>query len=149
DFLRAVFGSKRAPLNYPGYRSARFDELAAVTAGTTDPNTRRETVRAQIGLLQRDVPVVPLFFQEGAFIYRPQVYAGWVNSPISGILNKRSFLGHALRPVVGGASAPATATPVRATDGSGFGAAGYVALALLACIVLAILGGYVKRLRSR
>jgi peptide/nickel transport system substrate-binding protein len=147
DFLRVVFGSGQAPLNYSGYRSREFDRLAAVTASATNPDVRRQTVRKQLGLLTDDAPVVPLFFQEGAFVFRPQIYSGWRYVQGIGILDKASFLPRRSRPVGGPADADPIVSPRGA--GGGLGAFGYVALGLLAVVVLFIVAGYAARLRRR
>jgi len=94
DFLDKVFGSdpEAAPLNYAGYRSADFDALADRVAGAPDQASRRRAAGAELRLLARDLPVVPLFFSRGAFGYRPAAHDGWVFIKGSGILDKRSFL---------------------------------------------------------
>ncbi|MEX2620007.1 MAG: ABC transporter substrate-binding protein [Egibacteraceae bacterium] len=91
DFLSAVFGAQ-GPLNHTGYASAEFDALAGEVATTTDPDARRGAVARQLALLARDLPVVPLFFADGAFAHRPAIYDGWVYVAGRGILDKRSFM---------------------------------------------------------
>lgn len=147
DFMRAIFGPVGAPLNYTGYRSAAFDRLAAQTARETNDEERRASVREQLGLLAKDVPLVPLFFQEGAFVYNPQIYDGWVYGGGGGILNKRSFLPRELVPVSGPARAPAPSAPT--SGGGGIGVAGYVAFVLLGGVAVFIAGGYVTRRHRR
>ena len=95
DFLETVFGSdlEDAPLNYSGYSSGEFDRLADRVASAKGRMKRRQAVEEELRLLQEDAPVVPLFFPEGAFAYRPSVYDGWDYIKGSGILDKRSFLG--------------------------------------------------------
>ena len=148
DFLRAVFGSRmRAPLNYSSYRSGAFDRLAARAAAATNPETRRRTVYQELKLLARDVPVVPLFFQKGAFAYRPQVYNGWVFVRGTGILDKRSFL----RSVIGpssGSSDPIVRDDERAAGG-GIGVLGIVALGLLGVVLVILALGLAGRLARR
>ncbi|MDQ3356251.1 MAG: ABC transporter substrate-binding protein [Actinomycetota bacterium] len=94
DFLRAIFGpgSGRTRLNASGYRSAEFDRLAERVASAPDRRSRQSAVDVELRLLTRDAPVVPLFFSEGAFAYRPATYDGWVFVKGAGILDKRSFL---------------------------------------------------------
>ncbi len=94
DFLRAIFGSSpgRSRLNASGYRSAEFDRLAKRVASAPDRRARQAAVDGELRLLARDAPVVPLFFSEGAFAYRPATYDGWVFVKGAGILDKRSFL---------------------------------------------------------
>lgn len=97
NFLEVVFGSdgQQASLNHSGYDSAAFDELAQRVARTADPEQRRAAVHEQLELLARDAPVVPLFFADGAFAYRPAVHDGWTYVKGRGILDKRSFLAQA------------------------------------------------------
>ena len=94
DFLRRVFGSdsRDAPLNYAGYRSQEFESLAARVASAPTRLARRSAVAAELRLLARDLPAIPLFFSEGRFAYRPAIHDGWVYVQGSGIFDKRSFL---------------------------------------------------------
>ncbi len=150
DFLRAVFGSGRAPLNYSRYRSAAFDKLAARTAAATNPETRRRTVYSELRLLAKDAPVVPLFFQQGAFAYRPQVYDGWLFVKGTGILDKRSFLRRTLRP--SGREADSIEPAGSEGAGGGIGVQGIIALVLLGgVLVILALGsaGWLVRRRRR
>ena len=111
DFLRAIFGSgpAREPLNYSGYRSRAFDALAARVARTADPKARRRAVAQELRLLARDAPVVPLLFAEGAYVYRPSIYDGWVFVKGTGIIDKLSFLSRG--PRAGSRASPGTASP--------------------------------------
>lgn len=95
DYLLHVFGSdpRSAPLNYSGYKSARFDQLAERTASTADARARRAIVAETLQLLATDLPVVPLFFSKGAYAYRPAIFDGWVLVKGGGILDKGSFVG--------------------------------------------------------
>ena len=92
NYLRNFFGGE-ARLNQTGYRSAAFDRLADRVAAATNRGVRRSAVAAEMRMLERDVPAVPLVFADGAFVYRPSAYDGWVFVKGSGILDKRSFLG--------------------------------------------------------
>lgn len=139
DFLRRIFGStpREAPLNQSGYASAAFDAAAQRTSTTTDPSERRVAVADELRLLAADVPVVPLFFSDGAFAFRPAVYDGWLFVKGAGILDKRSFLDPPIqRPPVPGADRPGSTT-----SGSplGWAAAGVLAAAL------ALVGGTMAR----
>jgi peptide/nickel transport system substrate-binding protein len=136
-FLPTVFGSddERAGLNYSGYRSAAFDELARRVATTTDRAGRRRLVEEELRLLARDAPVVPLLFPEGAFAHRPAAYDGWTFVKGVGILDKRSFL-----PAGGEASRGPSGEP---GDSSGSGAGwgfplGPLGLAALGLLVVAL-----------
>ena len=94
DFLRGVFGAEAgdAPLNYSGYRSPAFGALAERVSTARDRKARRRAVDAELRLLAKDLPEIPLFFSEGAFAYRPSAHDGWVFVEGAGILDKRSFL---------------------------------------------------------
>jgi peptide/nickel transport system substrate-binding protein len=94
-------------------------------------------VYSELKLLAKDVPVVPLFFQKGAFAYRPQVYDGWLFVQGTGILDKRSFLRRNIEPSAG-SSDPIVPDGSEGTGG-GIGLPGIIALGLLA-VVLAFLG---------
>ncbi len=127
-FLDVVFGSD-GRLNYSGYRSRAFDRLADRVASARTPPARQAAVDRQQRLLAVDLPVVPLFFPEGAFAYRTGAHAGWTYVKGSGILDKRSFLP--------GERAASQSGPVvddgpDGSDGWGVGPLGLAALALLA-----------------
>jgi peptide/nickel transport system substrate-binding protein len=144
DFLRAVFGSGRAPLNYSGYRSADFDEFAEGVAAETNPNERRRLVKEELDLLARDAPVVPLFFREGAFVFRPSIYDGWTYVAGSGILDKRSFLPLAGRPT----DRPLAPAPAAQDTEGGIGVPGFIALGLLGGVLVILALGLLGRARS-
>jgi peptide/nickel transport system substrate-binding protein len=130
-FLAAVFGNPAAPLNYPGYRSIRFQRLAGEVDAAATRGARRRAVAAELRQLARDLPVVPLFFAEGQFAYRPGAYEAWTYVHGSGILDKRSFLPHR-RPR---GRAPAVGDPVD-RGGSSSGSGYLLAAALLVGLVL-------------
>ncbi len=94
DFLTRVFGSDAdtAPLNFAGYRSARFGANAERVASAGDVRARRRAVGAQLALLASDLPQVPLFFSRGTFAFRPAIYDGWTFIKGTGILDKPSLL---------------------------------------------------------
>ncbi|MBA3421780.1 MAG: ABC transporter substrate-binding protein, partial [Thermoleophilaceae bacterium] len=127
-FLDVVFGSD-GQLNYSGYRSPAFDRLADRVASARTTAARQASVDRQLRLLSTDVPVVPLFFPEGAFAYRPGAHAGWTYVKGSGILDKRSFLPGER---AASRSAPGAADGPEGSSSSGIGALGLAALALLA-----------------
>ncbi|MDQ3320149.1 MAG: ABC transporter substrate-binding protein [Actinomycetota bacterium] len=146
DYLRVVFGSdeRQAPLNYSGYRSEEFDRLAARVARETNPRERSETIRSELRLLaQEDVPVVPLFYPEGAFVFRPSIYDGWTYVAGRGILDKRSFLP---REISAEGRAPDAAPVGTAGDSGGaIGVLGVVALGMLGIVVAVIAVGVIRR----
>ncbi len=144
DFLRAVFGSG-TPLNYSGYRSERFEQLAERVATTRTESSRRAAVDEELRLLASDLPVVPLFFYDGIFAYRRAAHDGWVFIKGSGILDKRSFL----RRGPAQATAPNPEGSARSEDSGSFGlgVAGLVSLGL-AVVALAVVAGASFRRRG-
>ncbi len=133
DYLRALFGSApaAAPLNLAGYRSAAFDTAARRVADAPTVAARRAAVAEELRLLARDAPAIPLFFSDGAFAFRSEIYDGWTFMKGSGILDKRSLL-------PGAAAAPPSDEPVAepvAGERSGDG------LSLLNVVSLVLLGG--------
>lgn len=133
DFLRAVFGPGMA-LNYSGYSSRRFERLADRVASSPSAPSRQVAVTAELRRLTRDAPVVPLFFYDGAYAYRPAVYDGWVFVKGAGILDKLSFL-----PRPAGREAPLDTLPSSASGGSdGFPIFGALALVLVAGVIAVV-----------
>ncbi|MDQ6774988.1 MAG: ABC transporter substrate-binding protein [Actinomycetota bacterium] len=148
DFLASVFGSdpRTAPLNFGGYRSARFDTLAARVAAAPDSAARHRAVGAELSLLATDVPSIPLFFSQGTFAYRPTVYNGWVFIKGNGILDKRSFLPGQTRSATGAGGANSGFAPA---GGSSSGSVINVVnvLSVVALAVVVILAATALRLR--
>ena len=142
-FLEVVFGSD-GRLNYSGYRSAAFDRLADRVGSARTTAARQESVDRQMRLLAADLPVVPLFFPEGAFAYRPGAHAGWTYIKGSGILDKRSFLGGDR-----GASRPATPGGSGSDGGSGSWVIGPLGIAALALLAVAAGAGAIFLWRRR
>ena len=139
DFLRRLFGSPPGDgsLNYSGYRSPAFDDLARRIASTPGRDERRALVGEALKLLADDLPAVPLLFAAGSFAYRPAVYAGWVFVKGAGILDKRSFV----EPAAAEPARPAAPEP---DDGGGFP----FGLAALAVAGVAVVVGVVGVRRS-
>jgi len=137
DYLRLVFGSdaRRAPLNLSGYRSREFDRLAEQVASEPNPDERDRAVRRELRLLAGDLPVVPLFFAEGAFTYRPDVYDGWLFVKGTGILDKRSFLPRSGRATSVRPAAPPS--PAASSPPGRIGVPGLIALGLLGLVAVA------------
>jgi len=100
DFLGRVFGADptTATFNYSGYASREFDSLSAQVETAQDVAARRSAVERELQLLATDLPVVPLFFADGIYAYRPGAYDGWVFVKGAGILDKASFVGPASIP---------------------------------------------------
>lgn len=134
DFLRQVFGSdaKLAPLNFAGYSSTEFDRLAQQIAVTADPAIRRAAVESVLRLLATDLPVLPLFFSNGSFAFRPAAFDGWLYMRGAGILDKRSFMASSAEPASPPVAAPDEAPADRPI--LGWLAIGAVAMAALLAI---------------
>lgn len=149
DTLRMVFGSneRQAPLNYMGYRSEEFDRLAERVSKETNPRERAQMIRAELKLIARDAPVVPLFYPEGAFVVRPSIYQGWDYVEGRGILDKRSFLPREVsaEDPAGNAAPP---PPPADEAGGGIGVGAVIALVLLGIVLAVIVVGFVRRARG-
>jgi peptide/nickel transport system substrate-binding protein len=134
DYLRTVFG-RGGPLNYSGYDSAAFERLADRVATARPAAARRAAVAGELRLLARDLPAVPLFFQQAAFVSRRAAWDGWRFVAGDGVVDKRSFVaGPSPRRRPAPASAPAA-------DSAGSGVLGYVALGLLGLALSVVLIG--------
>ena len=146
--MTVVFGSDeaQAPLNYSGYASPEFDDLAARAARETNPFDRSSLVRQELKRLTDDAPVVPLFYPKGAFVYRPSIYEGWVYVEGTGILDKRSFLPRSIS--AGGPGPGAARRGASVSSDGGIGAFGIIALGLLGAVLIVIALGVVGRLRG-
>lgn len=145
DYLTTLFGSsaKSAPLNFSGYRSRAFDALARRVASAPDAQAREAATRAELRLLARDLPSIPLFFSEGTFAHRVAAYDGWTFVRGTGILDKRSFLpgeGPAPRrqPEVG-------AVPEQDGSGSGLGVVDVISILAVSAVVLLAAGALWQR----
>lgn len=149
DYLRTMFGSdpRTAPLNVSGYRSDEFDAAARLVASATDREVRRRAVLAEARLLARAAPAIALFFPEGAFAYRSQIYNGWTFIKGTGILDKRSFL-PGETPVREGPRAAAD-PPAAADDDDGLALDVVSTISLLALGVVVVLAVLALRQRRR
>ncbi len=121
-FLRVLFGGSPAGLSRTGYRSASFDRAADDIDAAASTRQRRRAVGDALQVLERDAPVVPLYFARSAFPYRASVYDGWRLSRGGELLDKWSFIGErtgaqASAPV----RRPAVTDPVDTLDDSGSG----------------------------
>ena len=146
DFLATVFGppTAGAASNRSGYASPAFDRLAARVAAAPSVTARRENVAALLAQLARDVPAVPLFFNDGAFAYRSPSPVGWTFVRGSGILDKQSFLRKSpARALARGTSE----RDVFASDDEGVGLPGVVTAGVVALVLM--LGGVAAVRRRR
>lgn len=92
DYLRALFGSRSAPLNVSGYSSDAFNSVAARVASAPDRAGRERAILDEQKLLARAAPMIPLYFAQGAFAYRNSIYDGWRYIKGTGVFDKRSLL---------------------------------------------------------
>ena len=147
NYLRTLFGADRrvAPLNFSGYTSGDFRAAARRVAYAPDRAARERAVLGELRLLARAAPAIPLFFPQGAFALRSEIYNGWTFIRGTGILDKRSFLPGG-GPARGEARAPdvAVGRPDEESDAA-FDVINVVSLVLLAVVVLLAL--YVLLLR--
>ncbi|HVL64816.1 MAG TPA: ABC transporter substrate-binding protein [Actinomycetota bacterium] len=149
-FLQSIFGSdvRRAPANHSGYASKRFDRVVERVATAVDPQKRMNAVEDALVLLARDAPMVPLFFPEGAFAYRPASYDGWVFVKGTGILDKRSFLSAEApdpTPTPGSIDDPRSDEAVR----EGGDSLRLISFALLGLVAAMVIGVWLRKLAQR
>ncbi len=135
SFLAALFGSRSGLLGRTGYASARFDRAVARIGAAGSRPARRQAVRATLRVLADESPVVPLFFAQAAFPFRPQAYDGWRLTRSGDLLDKTSFVGTST-----GARAsrkrtpPAVASPLDDLGESGDGGPSPLLLVIAACV---------------
>jgi peptide/nickel transport system substrate-binding protein len=79
-------------LNVGGYGSEAFDALVEELRTTLDPDARQGIIREMQAVIAQDLPFVPLYYADGTYAYRPDVYDGYVFVKGLGIVNKHSFL---------------------------------------------------------
>lgn len=150
-FLRTMFGSDTgsASLSASGYRSGTFDAAARRVATAIDRETRMRAILAEARLLAQAAPSIPLFFSEGAFAYRSQIYNDWIFIRGTGIFDKRSFLpgGPAARdtPRAGNGTGDEGSVP----EDSGWTLDVISIISLLALGVVVVLAGLALRQRRR
>lgn len=82
----------KGTLNLAGYDDPEVNDLADRAVAAVDADVRRDVLWTLQERMGRDVPLVPLFYQDGVYAYRPAAYDGWSYMAGQGILHKRSFL---------------------------------------------------------
>ncbi len=154
DYLRTQFGSdaRDAPLNASGYASKEFDALARRVASAPDIAARRTAAGAELALLARELPSIPLFFSQGTFAYRPAIYDGWVFVKGTGILDKRSFvpgetLARSTAEPNAAAAEPNAAASTEAASDSGLSTLNLITIVVLTIVVL-LAGAAILQRRS-
>ena len=149
NYLTRLFASDRAvaPLNFGGYSSERFDALARSVASAPQEAQRRRATAAELRLLAREVPAIPLFFLEGSFAFRSAVYDDWAFVKGAGILDKTSFLPGA-RPAAAQPPVAEEVAPSEDSDsGSGLGVVNVISLIVLAVVAVLIAVALASRRR--
>jgi ABC-type oligopeptide transport system substrate-binding subunit len=86
-------------LNYGGYASPEFDELAAAAQRARDATARRDLLYQLQAVLAADLPQIPLYSPRLLSLFREERFGGWTAQPGIGLLHRRTVLG--LRPVAG------------------------------------------------
>ncbi len=79
-------------LNLAGYADPEVDRLTEAASRAADRDARRTLLQRAQEIVARDVPFVPLFYEDGVYAYRPGAYDGWSYLPGRGIVHKASFL---------------------------------------------------------
>ncbi|MBX3143954.1 MAG: ABC transporter substrate-binding protein [Trueperaceae bacterium] len=82
----------KGTLNLSGYANEEADGLVDAAAVTTDEAERRALLYAAQERLAADLPLIPVFYQDGIYAYRPAAYSGWTFMAGQGIIHKGSFV---------------------------------------------------------
>lgn len=83
---------KIGTLNIGGYRNPEADKVGDELRAAVDDAKRKQLVQAVEKIIATDVPFVMLYFADGNYAYRAQVYDGWVYQKGQGIFTKLSFV---------------------------------------------------------
>jgi len=78
-------------LNYSGYASARYDELAAASLEEFDTDRRRKLLSDLQAELAADLPLIPLYVPRTLNLYRDDRFVGWSGQPGSGLLSRATI----------------------------------------------------------
>lgn len=91
--LRDLFHSdcRLGTINIGGYRNAEIDALGERLAAAVDLTEQRRIAFEMQAIVARDLPVHVLFYADGIFAYRSNVFDGWVFQKGQGIVNRLSF----------------------------------------------------------
>jgi peptide/nickel transport system substrate-binding protein len=79
-------------LNIGGFRDAEVDRLVEAVEATPDAQARTEVLDELQAAIAEQRPFVTLYYEDGAYAYRDEVYGGWVFQAGQGVLNKLSFV---------------------------------------------------------
>lgn len=79
-------------LNITGTKDPEMDRLSDQLRATTTQAARREVLGQLEKQVAQKMPFVTLYYPDGAFAYRQDVFDGWVYQVGSGLMNKMSFV---------------------------------------------------------
>jgi peptide/nickel transport system substrate-binding protein len=82
----------RGPLNLGAYVNPAADAIIDQLVIELDPSRQIELLRELQTIVAATAPLVPLYYPDGIFAYRPAAYDGWVFTSGQGILSKISFV---------------------------------------------------------
>lgn len=76
---------------FSGYANPAFD--AVLDQALAEPaETKLPLIRQAQEIFAEEAPAVVLYYPDGRWGYRPEVYDGWTSDPGHGVFTKRSFL---------------------------------------------------------
>lgn len=83
DLLRQLFSSKSGSglTAASGYQNAEFDDLAEKQLTTSDEAERKKIVAQMQEIVARDIPVLPLYYEDTFQIFRKKVLDSWYFTP--------------------------------------------------------------------
>jgi peptide/nickel transport system substrate-binding protein len=79
-------------INIGGFKSEEVDTLVSELQTTVEPTRQKELIQQLEAIIARDLPFVMLYYADGIYTYRPEVYDQWKYQQGQGIMNKLSFL---------------------------------------------------------
>jgi peptide/nickel transport system substrate-binding protein len=80
-------------LNFGGFASARYDELAAASLEEQDTDRRRQLLYDLQTELAADLPIIPLYLPHVLNLYREDRFIGWTGQPGTGLLSRATIAG--------------------------------------------------------
>ncbi len=98
DYLRLIFGSSPMPTFFTpdGFSSPDFDRLAAQQLVTQDALERAELVGQMQDIVAEQLVVLPLYYADQFFAFRPEVFDQWYYTPTdfpsAAAYNKQAFI---------------------------------------------------------
>jgi peptide/nickel transport system substrate-binding protein len=77
--------------NIGGYRNPEADALADQLLTVIDPEQQQTLANEMEALIASELPFVMLFYADGNYVYRSDVYDQWMYQTGQGIFHKLSF----------------------------------------------------------